>query len=77
MRIARILDWKGERLIQTRLYHGPRRQPPFLMDGKATAEASITLQRLPDSPKTGGVPCGIRRTSANGTSNATIRCLSL
>ena len=35
------------------------------MDGNATAEASITPQWLPDSPKT-GAPCGIRRTSAGG-----------
>ena len=35
------------------------------MDGNATAEASITPQWLPDSPKT-GAPCGNRRTSAGG-----------
>ena len=64
MRIARTLDWKGERLIQSRLYHD---QSPgsIPMDGNATAEASITPQWLPDSPKT-GAPCGNRRTSAGG-----------
>ena len=64
MRIARTLDWKGERLIQSRLYHD---QSPgsIPMDGNATAEDSITPQWLPDSPKT-GAPCGIRRTSAGG-----------
>ena len=64
MRIARTLDWKGERLIQSRLYHD---QSPgsIPMDGNATAEASITPQWLPDSPKT-GTPCGNRRTSAGG-----------
>ena len=35
------------------------------MDGNATAQASITPQWLPDSPKT-GAPCGNRRTSAGG-----------
>ncbi len=35
------------------------------MDGNATAEASITPQWLPDSPKT-GAPCGNWRTSAGG-----------
>ena len=64
MRIARTLDWKGERLIQSRLYHD---QSPgsIPMDGNATAQASITPQWLPDSPKT-GAPCGNRRTSAGG-----------
>ena len=64
MRIARTLDWKGERLIQSRLYHD---QSPgsIPMDGNATAEASITPQWLPDSPKT-GAPCGNRQTSAGG-----------
>ena len=64
MRIARTLHWKGERLIQSRLYHD---QSPgsIPMDGNATAEASITPQWLPDSPKT-GAPCGNRRTSAGG-----------
>ena len=62
MRIARTLDCKGERLIQSRLYHD---QSPgsIPMDGNATAEASITPQWLPDSPKT-AAPCVIRRTSA-------------
>ncbi len=43
MRIARTLDWRGERLIQSRLYHD---QSPgsIPMDGNATAEASITPQ---------------------------------
>ena len=64
MRIARTLHWNGERLIQSRLYHD---QSPgsIPMDGNATAEASITPQWLPDSPKT-GAPCGNRRTSAGG-----------
>ncbi len=64
MRIARTLHWKGELLIQSRLYHD---QSPgsIPMDGNATAEASITPQWLPDSPKT-GAPCGNRRTSAGG-----------
>ena len=74
MSIARILDWKGERLTKTRLC---RDQSPasIPMDGNATAEASITPQGLPDSPKT-CAPCGTRRTSANDTSNETSRCLS-
>ena len=46
------------------------------MDGNATAEASITRPWQPDSPKT-RAPCGIRRTSANGTSSETICCFVL
>jgi hypothetical protein len=50
MRIARILDDKGERLTKTRLCRdaSPVSIP---MDGNATAEASITRQWQPDSPK--------------------------
>ena len=41
MRIARILDWKGEPLTKTRLC---RDQSPssIPIDGNATVEASIT-----------------------------------
>ena len=46
------------------------------MDGNGTAEVSITPPWLPDSPKKSAA-CGIRRTPANGTSNETIRCVSL
>jgi hypothetical protein len=46
------------------------------MDGNATAEASITHQRQPDSPKN-SAPWGVRRKSANGTSSETICCLVL
>ena len=67
MSIGRILDGKGERLTKTRLC---RDQSPVSipMDGNATAEASITRQWQPDSPKN-SAPSGIRRKSANGTSN--------
>ena len=75
MRIARTLDWKGERLIQSHLHHD---QSPgsIPMDGNATAEASITPQWLPDSPKT-GAPCVTGGHRQAGTSYETIRCLSL
>ena len=53
---------KGERRNKTR---GCRGQAPISipMDGNATAEAFITRQWLPDSPKT-PAPSGTRRTSA-------------
>ena len=72
--IARILPWKGEHLTKTRLC---RVQSPISipMDGKATVEASITHQWLPDSPKT-RAPRSIQRTSTNCTANEPRRCLS-
>jgi hypothetical protein len=50
MSIARILGGKAERRNKTRVC---RDQSPIsiAMDGNATAEAFITRQWLPDSPK--------------------------
>ena len=50
MSIARILGGKGERRTKT---HDCRDQSPIsiAMAGNATAEAFITRQWLPDSPK--------------------------
>ena len=64
----------GERLTTTLNYDPSLISIPI--DGNLTAEASITHRWLPDSPKT-RAPRGIRRTSANCTSNETSRCLSL
>jgi len=75
MSIGRILDCKGARLTRTRLCRDP--SPVSIpMDGNATAEASITHQRQPDSPKN-SAPWGIRRKSANGTSSETTCCFVL
>jgi len=75
MSIGRILDCKGARLTRTRLCRDP--SPVSIpMDGNATAEASITRQWQPDSPKN-SAPSEIRRKSAKGTSSETICCLVL
>jgi hypothetical protein len=60
MSIARILGGKAERRTKTRAY---RDQSPIsiAMAGTATAEAFITRQWLPDSPKT-PAHSGTRRT---------------
>src|SRR5207244_10369303 len=72
--IAPMLHCKDERLTKTRLCRDP--SPISVpMDGKATVEASITHQGLPDSPKT-RAPRSIQRTSTNCTANEPSRCLS-
>ena len=70
----RTLHCKGERLITKANSH----PLPISIrtDGNLTAEASITRQSQPDSPKT-RAPYGIPGTSANCTSNETSRFLSL
>jgi len=62
MSIARILGGKAERRNNARAC---RDQSPtsIAMDGNATAEAFITRQWLPDSPKA-AAHCGTRRTLA-------------
>src|ERR1700694_144690 len=67
MSIACILGGKGERRTKT---CACRDQPPIsiAMDGNATAEAFITHQWLPDSPKT-PAHCGTRRALAGNRSS--------
>ena len=72
MSIGRIRDCQGERLTQTRQCRD-QSSVSIPMDGKATAEASITRQGQADSPKK-SARCGIQRKSANGTSRETICC---